>query len=861
MKPRIFILVHVLVCLAGSFGQAQQSGKNVPMAKLTHSLVKLHDQYATYLAQRSAASFNFGDPLITLVDNRVVVDAVASGDVNELKADLESLGMQQAVAFGRMVSGQLPVSALPAVAGMASLQFAQPAAAITNAGSVTSQGDQAMRSNVARATFGVDGSGVTVGALSDSFNCLGGAAADVASGDLSPVNVVQEQASCSGATDEGRAMLQIVHDVAPGASLAFASAFNGLASFATNIQSLAAAGAKVIVDDVIYFAEPFFQDGILAQAVNNAVSGEVAYFSSASNQARQSYESVFRAGGVFAQNSIPSAPGAPSFFGGTAHDFDPGGGNDVFQRITVPNGAGFIMVLQWDSPAFSVSGAPGSLNDLDVYVLNANANQVVAGANIDNLGNDPIEILSFTNTTGVTADFNIMIVEFAGPNPGLIKYVLFNLGGTIQEFATNSGTLYGHANAAGAEAVGAAAYFNTPEFGVSPPVLNSFSSSGTTPILFDQAGNRFATPELRAKPEIVAPDGVDTTFFGNDVDGTGFPNFFGTSASAPHAAAVAALMFQLRPTLTPAKIYASLENTAIDMGAPGFDNNSGFGLIQADKALAAALSTAIDIDGDGKSDIGIYRDGAWSIIRSSDGGVTNFNWGGASWTPVVADYDGDGKADIAVYNGNGLWSIVRSSDGGNTLIGWSGAANDIPVPADYDGDGKADLAVYNTASAGWSIIRSSDGGLTYKAWGGPAWIPVPADYDGDGKVDIAVYNANGLWSIVRSSDGGNTLIGWSGAAGDIPVPADYDGDGKADLAVYNTVSGGWSIIRSSDGALTYKVWGGPGWEPVAADYDGDGKADIAVYNASNGLWSIVRSSDGGNTLVGLGGAAQDIPLN
>jgi peptidyl-Asp metalloendopeptidase len=272
-------------------------------------------------------------------------------------------------------------------------------------------------------------------------------------------------------------------------------------------------------------------------------------------------------------------------------------------------------------------------------------------------------------------------------------------------------------------------------------------------------------------------------------------------------------------------------------------------------------SAPVDFDGDGKSDVGIYRNGAWSIIRSSDGGLTNFGWGGASWQPVAADYDGDAIVDIAVYNASGLWSIVRSSDGGNTLIGWSGAAGDIPVPADYDGDGKADLAVYNNATAGWSIIRSSNGGLTYKAWGGPAWIPVMADYDGDGKVDIAVYNAGGLWSIVRSSDGGNTLIGWSGAAGDIPVPADYDGDGKADLALYNTASAGWSIIRSSNGGLTYKPWGGPGWEPVPADYDGDGKADIAVYNSSNGLWSIVRSLDGGNTLVGLGGGAQDIPLN
>ena len=185
------------------------------------------------------------------------------------------------------------------------------------------------------------------------------------------------------------------------------------------------------------------------------------------------------------------------------------------------------MSFQWDSPAFSVSGAPGSLNDLDVYVLNANATQVIAGSNLSNIreivnGNvegtgEPIELFSFTNTTGATADFNIMIVKFAGANPGLIKYVLFNFGGTIREFATNSGTLYGHANAVGAEAVGAAAYFNTPAFGVSPPVLNSYSSSGTTPILFDQAGNRLATPELRAKPEIVAPDGVDTTFFGSHI--------------------------------------------------------------------------------------------------------------------------------------------------------------------------------------------------------------------------------------------------------------------------------------------------------------------------------------------------------
>jgi subtilisin family serine protease len=501
---------------------------------------------------------------------------------------LVSLGMRNAVSYGRIVSGQLPVASLPAAAQLANLRFARPAAAITNVGSVTSQGDSAMRANLARASFGVNGSGVTVGVLSDSFNCLGGAATDITTGDLSPVTVIQEHASCSGVTDEGRALLQVVHDVAPGSGLAFASAFNGLAAFATNIQSLAAAGAKVIVDDVVYPAEPMFQDGAIAQAVNNVVAGGAAYFSSAGNYARNSYQSVFKAGSVFAQGAIPSAPSAPPFFGGTAHNFDPGGGTDVFQRITLPPGAGFIMSFQWDSPAFSVSGAPGSPNDVDAYVLNATATQIVAGGTSDNLGHDPLELFSFVNNTGATADFNIMIVNHAGANPGLFKYILFNFNGTIQEFATNSGTIFGHANAVGAEAVGAARYTQTPVFGVSPPVLETFSSSGATPILFDLAGNRLATAEIRAKPEIVAPDGGDTTFFGFDTDGNGFPNFFGTSAAAPHAAGVAALILQARPSSTPLQIYAALENTAIDMGAPGFDYDSGFGLIQADAALAVS---------------------------------------------------------------------------------------------------------------------------------------------------------------------------------------------------------------------------------------------------------------------------------
>src|SRR5262249_33345012 len=232
-----------------------------------------------------------------------------------------------------------------------------------------------------------------------------------------------------------------------------------------------------------------------------------------------------------------------------------------------------------------------------------------------------------TNFASTALTVNLMIVNHSGPNPSLIKYVNFIRAGTaltINEFATNSSTIFGHANAVGAEAVGAAAYFNTPQFGVSPPVLNSFSSSGATPILFDLAGNRLSTPDPRAnKPEIVAPDGVATTV-------PGFANFFGTSAAAPHAAGVAALLLQNKPTLTPAQIYKTLENTAIDMGPPGFDNNSGFGLIQADAALDALQNQLrVDFDGDGISDITVYRDGVWWILRSSNGGGLRITWSGA----------------------------------------------------------------------------------------------------------------------------------------------------------------------------------------------------------------------------------------
>ena len=335
-----------------------------------------------------------------------------------------------------------------------------------------------------------------------------------------------------------------------------------------------------------------FQDGIIAQAVDSVVAGGVTYFSAAGNQARQSYQSVFRPGDFFADGAFPSVFGAPSFLGGIAHNFNSSGGTDHFQSITIPGLTSVIFSLQWDSPFFSVSGSPGTQNDLDIYLLDAAGTQVLAGSAFNNVGGDAVELLGVRNSGTAPLTVNLMIVKHSGSDPGLIKYVYFG-SAIINEFDTQSSTIFGHTNAVGAEAVGAARYSNTPAFGVFPPILESFSSAGATPILFDLAGNRLATPDPRShKPEIVAPDGGNTTFFfpGVDLEADGFPNFFGTSAAAPHAAGVAALLLQAKPSLTPVQVYQRLENTAIDMGTPGFDNDSGFGLIQADAAVAALLN-------------------------------------------------------------------------------------------------------------------------------------------------------------------------------------------------------------------------------------------------------------------------------
>ncbi|HHQ13984.1 MAG TPA: hypothetical protein ENK16_03055, partial [Chromatiales bacterium] len=280
------------------FAGPDSRAKNGRLVKASLQLVRLYVEHRDYLQRRGALSripFAPTNPLLRVRGEAVVIDAVADSDPVQLRDALVALGLRSPSVRGRYVSGLLPIAAIDAAARLASLRLMRPAYAQTSTGIVTSQGDTAIAADLARTSFGVTGTGITVGTLSDSYDCLGGAAADVSNDELpSGVTVLADETGCGSGTDEGRAMMQIVHDLAPGADQAFHTAFGGTADFANGITELATvAGANVIVDDVIYFAEPMFQDGPIAQAVDSVKQMGVAYFSSAGNSARQSYESPY----------------------------------------------------------------------------------------------------------------------------------------------------------------------------------------------------------------------------------------------------------------------------------------------------------------------------------------------------------------------------------------------------------------------------------------------------------------------------------------------------------------------------------------------------------------------------------------
>jgi hypothetical protein len=272
----------------------------------------------------------------------------------------------------------------------------------------------------------------------------------------------------------------------------------------------------------------------------------------------------------------------------------------------------------------------------------------------------------------------------------------------------------------------------------------------------------------------------------------------------------------------------------------------------------SSVAKPFDFDGDGKTDISIFRPtgGEWWIQKSSNGGNAAFQFGTGADKLTPADYTGDGKTDVAFFRpATGEWFVLRSENGSFYSFPF-GTSGDVPVVGDFDADGKADAAVFRPSNSTWYVSKST-GGTLIQQFGQSGDIPVTADYDGDGKSDIAVYRAaQGEWWIQRSTAG---LIAFQfGNSSDKPVQGDYTGDGKADVAFFRPSTNQWFVLRSENQSYYAAAFGAGGDVSTPGDYDGDGKMDFAVFRPSSSTWFVQRSTAG--TLIQSFGQNGDKPV-
>jgi subtilisin family serine protease len=530
--------------------------------------------------------------------------------LREAGARIVSVGAQTQTVTVSVSPARLPeIAAVPGVRAVWQLRapVVRTPEGQCEGGATISEGLAQLRADDAREAFTLRGAGQTVGVLSDSFDVASAATeahGDALSGDLPgpagtcsgqqlPVDVLAE--GPAEGEDEGRAMLQIVHDLAPHANLAFATAFESEESFAENIERLAlprsegGAGAGVIVDDVAWFEEPFFQDGPIAVAVDNVSADGANYLSAAGNDNLidsggrniASWEAPAFRDSFGCPETVEKLPG---FKGTHCMDFDPGLGLDRSFGITVAAGEVLTVDLQWAEPWFGVG------SDLDAFLL-SETGKLLAGSIEENAGASgtqrPLEIVQWENTSTVAKTVRLAINRFSGASPRL-KFILLQNGGgvTATEYPESSGedvvgpAIYGHAGAAAVIAVGAVPFSNSGK-------IERYSSRGPVthffgPVEESSPASQLGLPEVLAKPDLVATDCGATTFFASF--SAGVWRFCGSSAAAPHVAAVAALVRQAKPTLPAQLVRSALTDTAAPVGA-FTPEAAGAGLVDAFAAI------------------------------------------------------------------------------------------------------------------------------------------------------------------------------------------------------------------------------------------------------------------------------------
>lgn len=473
------------------------------------------------------------------------------------------------------IDATVPLSAVPAIAADSEVQWIRESLPpMFNVGALTSQGYISHQVNqVLTAT----GAGVKVGVLSDSASSAR-VTALITSGDLGATTTVLPGQGGSG-NDEGAAMMEIVQDMAPEAQLYFATANGGQTVMANNIAALSAAGCSIIVDDVTYYAEGAFQDGVVAQAVTTFVNSGGLYFSSAANSGNLTNGTSGTWEGDFLDGGSISGVIATAGESGQVHNFGTSGSPQTYDPLTATSS---VITLKWSDPLAA------STNDYDLFVLNSTGTTVKAfSASVQNGTQDPFEQVSSSPSPFSVGD-QVVVVKFSGSARAL--RVDTNRG---QLGIATSGSTFGHN--AGSDTIGvAAAYWNQAGNGIhafiGTDVIEPFSSDGPRRLFYSANGTAitpgnvlFATGGgvTLQQPVLTAADGGVTKT-------PNFLPFYGTSAAAPHAAGIAALIKSAAPTLTNAQIRNVMTTTALDIMGAGTDRDSGFGVIRAKSAVDAA---------------------------------------------------------------------------------------------------------------------------------------------------------------------------------------------------------------------------------------------------------------------------------
>jgi hypothetical protein len=626
--------------------------KNGPMAAAGAQLIDLYRDYRKYKRDTNNGSDKrFKHDLFTRVMNqnaRIGVTFRGRGTLEQLterlrgsNAEIVYRSRQWTVVDAYVPIGQLHDLAVdPMIATMNPMY--RPVT--KQAGTADNQADFVQKTDLVRGDFGVDGTGVKIGVLSDSVNRFDhGVPGSIATGDLPQrgVDVVSDAPTPTflggfgTSTDEGRGMLELIHDIAPGADLAFASASFGLQAFADYIRALRAAGSTVIVDDIGFQQESNFQPSVIDQAIADVVSDGAVYLSSAGNSGPR---------GGMEINATWTKRVRDRFV-----DFDPGAGVDTRMRLNMTSG-GFV-VFEWDEPYNGVVGS--AQTDLDVFLYDSVYGRKTAVAEDNNIRTGIPQEHFFLPAGEWDLEIHLENAVEGAPLPTRIH--MFDLGGGLNIAETeypvlNMSSIGGHAGGENTISIGAAPFFN-------PGENEDFSSPGPMTRMFDAAGNRLSAPVELQKPDVTGVDNTNTSFFGGDIDVPGdddvFPNFSGTSAAAPNVAALVALMREVQPDATQADILDALKDTAdpLNGSTGGWDKQGGFGLVDGREAIDRFVSNptvdivdvkdprtaAIDslkivfsqrVEGFDLSDITLTRDGGPNLLtgaqtlQSTDGGRT-----------------------------------------------------------------------------------------------------------------------------------------------------------------------------------------------------------------------------------------------